>query len=86
MHPLRSPQRYLPPADEFSASTLLVSVHQRRTEIFNMTHTNSVLEPFELILISYQTTTCPYEEMEAAVTDMLKMPDRFVQFKSLSAV
>lgn len=63
-----------------------LSVTASRTETLNTTHTNSVLEPFELILISYQTTTCPYEEMEATVTDMLKMPYRSVQFKSLSAV
>lgn len=71
---------------QVSVFTLLVSVNGSRTEAFITTHTNSVLEPFELILISYQTTTCPYEEMEAAVTDMLKMPYRSIQFKSLSAV
>lgn len=58
--------------DYFSILSLIVSRNQSHTETPIITHTNFVLEPFEMILISYQTTTCPREEMEVAATDMLK--------------
>lgn len=35
-------------------------------------HTTYHLCPSEMSLISFQTTTCPHEEMEFAATDMLK--------------
>lgn len=72
MDPLQAPQFSLLLTDYFSILSLLVSHNQSHTETPITTHTNFVLEPFEMILISYQTTTCPREEMEVAATDMLK--------------